>query len=89
MEKNDYYAYYDIPSQTDGIYYLLKGAIKKYSSKSTLLEVGSGPATRTIPFAKETGIKLHLLDPLKVPIRLLKRELNVTELLVQVLLEVC
>lgn len=50
---------------TDGIYYLLKGAIKQPSPEETLLEVGSGPATRTIPFAKSTNLQLSLLDPLE------------------------
>jgi len=72
-KKDNYYASYDIPSNTDGIYYLLKGAVKEYSTEKTLLEVGSGPATRSIPFAKSTGLQLHLLDPLESAHELAKK----------------
>jgi SAM-dependent methyltransferase len=73
-KKDDYYAYHDIPTDTDGIYHLLKRAIPpSENEKESLLEAGSGPGTRSIPFTKENNLKLSLLDPLESAHKLAKK----------------
>ena len=64
-KKDDYYAYHDIPLDTDGISHLLLSALSDVPPKQSLLEVGAGPATRTIPIAKEKNLDLTLVDLLE------------------------
>ena len=64
-KKDNYYAFWDIPTETDGIYSLLLNAICNSRPGQTILEVGSGPGTRSIPLAKEKNLQLSLLDKLQ------------------------
>ncbi|MBU2562109.1 MAG: class I SAM-dependent methyltransferase [Nanoarchaeota archaeon] len=63
--KDDYYVYHDISLNTDGISQLLLTALKFIDEGSTLLEIGSGPGTRSIPIAKDKGLQLTLVDKLE------------------------
>jgi ubiquinone/menaquinone biosynthesis C-methylase UbiE len=63
-KKDDYYAFWDIPIETDGVYSLLSKATYDSKPNQTILEIGSGPGTRSIPLAKEKNLQLTLLDKL-------------------------
>lgn len=60
--KDNYYASHDISTETDGISQLLFRALKGIKENSSMLEVGSGPATRSIPITKEKQMQLSLID---------------------------
>jgi len=65
-EKDDYYADYDIPVETDGISQLLTEVLSEEDNVGKkILEVGSGPGTRSIPLAKEYDLELSLADKLQ------------------------
>jgi len=60
--KDKYYASHDISMETDGISQLFLRALNGVKENSSMLEVGSGPGTRSIPIAKEKQIQLSLID---------------------------
>ncbi len=63
--KDEYYAYHDIDFASDGISQLLLYALNDAKPNQTLLEIGAGPGTRSIPVAKEKNLKLSLVDLLE------------------------
>lgn len=64
LSKENYYAKYDIDSTTDGISHLLYYALRGCHKGQTMIEIGSGPGTRSIPIAKDLGLQLTLVDVL-------------------------
>jgi|SRR3989344_6108413 len=63
--SDDYYAYHNIPLDTDGISQLLLYALNGALPYQTMLEIGAGPGTRSIPIAKERNLRLSLVDLLE------------------------
>ncbi len=64
-KKDSYYAFHDIPPETDGISQLVIKALESSEDGQSMVDIGSGPGTRSIPLAKEKKLDLTLVDMLE------------------------
>lgn len=62
LKHDQYYANHDIDNTTDGISHLVYYALRGCNNGESIVEIGSGPGTRSIPIAKELGLRLTLVD---------------------------